>query len=67
MSEPIPERPERLEEVLSTEALAHRVGAQPITSVEDLHVMARPELWDSDEDYHALLADLHASRRANIV
>jgi hypothetical protein len=43
--------------------LARRQGVQPIESVED---MARPDLFDSDEEYEEFLADLYASRRADV-
>jgi hypothetical protein len=59
-------QPEWSEEDIQTEELARRVGARPITSVEELHALAHPELWDDDEDYEEFLADLYASRRANL-
>jgi hypothetical protein len=46
----------------STEELAHQQGVSPVTSLREL---AHPDLWDSDEDYEAFLADLYASRRAD--
>lgn len=38
-------------------------GIQPITSVDEL---AFPEVWESDEELDEFLADLYASRRANV-
>jgi hypothetical protein len=43
------------------EELARRQGVQPVASVED---MARPALFDSDQEWDEFLADLYASRRA---
>lgn len=40
-----------------------RRGVGPVESLKDL---ARPELWDSDEEYERFVADLHASRRADM-
>jgi hypothetical protein len=38
-------------------------GIQPIASVDEL---AFPGVWESDEELDEFLADLYASRRANI-
>jgi hypothetical protein len=57
---------ESTEDEVSTEELVRRHGAGVITSVEQLDSMAHPELWDTEEDYQQFLADLYASRRANI-
>ena len=46
-----------------TEELAQRLGVKPIKSVDEL---AQPDLWESDEEYEAFLADLYASRRAGL-
>jgi len=43
--------------------LARRQGVQPVTSVDDL---ARPELFESDDELDEFLTDLYASRRAGI-
>ena len=51
---------------VTTEVLVRRQGVQPITSLEQLDALAHPELWDSDEEYADFLADLYASRRANV-
>ena len=40
---------------VSTEELARRQGVKPIKSVDEL---AQPDLWESDEEYEAFLADL---------
>lgn len=58
--------PDWSEEDLPAEELARRQGVQPITSLEQLDALAHPELWDSDEEYEDFLADLYASRQANI-
>jgi hypothetical protein len=47
----------------SVEELGRRQGVQPVTSVED---MARPGLLDSDQEWDEFLADLYASRRADL-
>ncbi|MFC0028364.1 hypothetical protein ACFFMM_02355 [Micromonospora chaiyaphumensis] len=39
--------------------LARRQGVQPVTSLDDL---ARPELFETDEELDRFLADLHTSR-----
>jgi len=43
------------------EELARRQGVRPVESVDDL---ARPSLFESDEELEEFLADLYASRRA---
>jgi hypothetical protein len=57
------ERPEAWppEDDLSFEELAERQG---VTPVRELAELAQPDLWESDEEYDAFLADLYASRRA---
>ena len=47
----------------SVEELARRRGVQPVASAED---MARPGLFDSDQEWNEFLADLYASRRADL-
>jgi hypothetical protein len=42
------------------EELARQQGVRPVESVDD---MARPELFDSDQEWEEFLADLYASRR----
>jgi hypothetical protein len=58
-----PEHPEASldDDFVSTEEL--RQGIKPIKSVDEL---AQPDLWESDEEYEAFLADLYASRRAGL-
>ncbi|MET8092638.1 hypothetical protein [Micromonospora sp. NPDC005220] len=48
-------------EHVPAEELARRQGIQPIASVDDL---ARPGLFESDEELDEFLADLYSSRRA---
>ena len=48
---------------LSVEELARRKGVRPVESVHD---MARPELFESDEELEAFLAHLLASRHADL-
>lgn len=45
------------------EELARRKGLRPIKSVDEL---ARPGLFESDEELDEFLADLYASRRAGL-
>lgn len=52
------------DDFVSTEELIRRQGVQPITSVSDLAADIDP--FESDEEYEAFLADLYASRRADI-
>ncbi|MEU7803773.1 hypothetical protein AB0B10_31405 [Micromonospora arborensis] len=58
-AERMPEWPKA--EHVPAEELARRQGIRPITSVDDL---ARPDLFESDDELDAFLADLYASRRA---
>ncbi|MEU8420534.1 hypothetical protein AB0C15_06640 [Micromonospora sp. NPDC048835] len=48
-------------EHVPAEELARRQGIRPIASVDDL---ARPGLFESDEELDEFLVDLYASRRA---
>jgi hypothetical protein len=48
-------------EHVPAEELARRQGIRPVASVDDL---ARPELFESDDELDAFLADLYVSRRA---
>ena len=43
--------------------LARRQGVRPVDSADDL---ARPGLFESDEELDAFLSDLYASRRAGV-
>lgn len=45
------------------EELARRQGVEPVQSVDD---MARPDLFESDEEWEEFLADLYASRRSGL-
>ena len=51
------------DDFVPTEELARRQGVKPITPVDEL---TQPDLWESDEEYEAFLADLYASRRAGL-
>jgi hypothetical protein len=51
------------ESTLSIEELARRQGVTRVASVAEL---AQPDLFESDEEYEAFLADLYASRRAGL-
>lgn len=51
------------EDEVPTEELARRQGVKPVESVAD---MARPELFESDEELDEFLADLYASRRESL-
>jgi len=63
MTAPAEHESELREEDLSIEELARRQGVRPIRSVDEL---AEPEAFESDAELDEFLADLHASRRANI-
>ncbi|MCZ7439176.1 hypothetical protein O7598_22395 [Micromonospora sp. WMMC241] len=43
--------------------LARRQGVEPVSSLDQL---ARPDLFESDEEFDSFLADLYASRREGI-
>jgi hypothetical protein len=45
------------------EELARQQGIRPIVSIDEL---ARPNLFESDEELDEFLADLYASRRAGM-
>jgi len=45
------------------EDLARRQRVRPVTSVDE---MARPGLFDSDQEWDEFLADLYASRRSGL-
>ena len=63
MTAPAEHESELREEDLSIEELARRQGVRPIRSVDEL---AEPEAFESDAELDEFLADLYASRRANI-
>ncbi|MGC4807180.1 hypothetical protein [Micromonospora sp. DT233] len=58
-AEEMPEWPAA--EHVSAVDLARRQGVRPVASVDDL---ARPDLFESDDELDDFLADLYASRRA---
>jgi hypothetical protein len=47
---------------VSIEELARQQGVQPVRSFEDV----RADLWDTDEEFDAFLADVRASRQADL-
>ena len=49
----------------SLDELARAQGIKPIESFEDLETFAL-DVWDSDEDLEAFLADVRASRNADL-
>ena len=51
------------EDDLSFDELAKRQGVRPVASLAEL---AQPDLWESDEEYDAFLADLYTSRRVGM-
>lgn len=53
-------------ERLTVDELARRLGVRPVRDVAELRDLARPELWDSEEEYEEFLADLYTSRRAGM-
>ena len=50
-------------EHVSVAELARRQGVGPVASVDEL---ARPDLFESDEELADFLADLYAARRAGL-
>lgn len=60
------ERPEfwHADDFVTTEELVRRQGVKPMTSVDDLAAPEDP--FESDEEHEEFLADLYASRRADI-
>jgi hypothetical protein len=61
-AEPMPVWHTAAEHVAAAE-LARRQGVQPVADIDDL---ARPELFESDEELDEFLTDLYASRRAGL-
>ena len=47
---------------VSVEELARQQGVRPVSSFDDM----RADLWESDEEYDVFLADLRASRQADV-
>jgi hypothetical protein len=60
-AEPLPELPSAAH--VPAEELVRRQGARPITSVAD---MARPDLFETDEELDEFLAEVYAARRADV-
>lgn len=60
---PEPSWPETAADVVPTEELVRRAGAKPFTSLSDL---PGSDPFGNDEEYDAFLADLYASRRADV-
>jgi hypothetical protein len=58
---PLPELPSV--DHVSAEELVRRQGARPITSVAD---MACPDLFETDAELDEFLAEVYASRRADL-
>jgi len=58
-----PHEPLDDDEELSLDELARRQGVRP---VRDVHDMARPNLFESDEELEEFLAHVAASRRADL-
>jgi heme oxygenase len=56
--------PSPADDFVSTEELVRRQGVKPITSVDELAAAEDP--FESDEEYEEFLADLYASRHADI-
>jgi hypothetical protein len=50
---------------LTLEELARMKGLKPLESIDDLEAFAL-DVWDSDEDLQAFLADVQASRHADL-
>jgi hypothetical protein len=50
-------------EEVPVEELARRQGARPVDSVDD---MARPGVFDSDQEWEQFLDDLYASRHSGL-
>jgi hypothetical protein len=61
-----PGQPDRwpADDFVTTEELVRRQGARPIVTVNDLAAAIDP--FESDAEYEEFLADLYASRRADI-
>jgi hypothetical protein len=60
-AEQVPKLPSA--EHVSAQELVRRQGAKPITSVAE---MARPELFESDQELDEFLAEVYAARRAGM-
>jgi hypothetical protein len=51
------------DDLIPLDELARRQGVVPVTNLAD---MARPDLFDSDEDMEAFIAHVYACRRADL-
>jgi hypothetical protein len=47
---------------VSVEELARQQGVRPVEDIKDMHA----DLWDSDEELEEFLADVSASRQADV-
>jgi len=47
---------------VSVEELARQQGVRPVENIVDMHA----DLWDSDEDLEEFLAEVRASRQADL-
>ena len=63
MTSTVEQGPAWSEDEVPIEELARRKGVRPIASVEDL---AQPGAFESDAELEEFLADLHASRHADL-
>ncbi|PTA46896.1 hypothetical protein [Micromonospora sp. RP3T] len=57
-------RPTDAESGLTADELALRQGIEPVACLDEL---ARPELFESDDELDRFLADLYASRRDGVI
>jgi hypothetical protein len=57
-----PEQPQQ-EADAPIEELARQQAVRPVVSLDEL---AQPDLWESEQEYEAFLADLYASRRTDV-
>lgn len=53
-----------VDDFVTTEELVRRQGARPVVTVDDLAAAIDP--FESDAEYEEFLADLYASRRADV-
>jgi hypothetical protein len=60
-SEPLPELPGA--DHVPAEELVRRAGARPVISVA---AMARPDLFETDDELDEFLAEVYAARRADV-
>ena len=60
-AEPLPELPNA--DHVPADELVRRAGARPIASVA---AMARPDLFETDDELDEFLAEVYAARRADV-